>query len=224
MRYFYFGKGNRRYFFRGKPNQMKYHYQQGKPDHPVLMLLHGTGGNEYDLIPTTNLIDPDATILSFRGDVNEFGNLRFFKRHTNGAFDIDDLKMRTDKLHSYIYQLAQKLKFNVEDIIALGYSNGANMIGSLLIGKQIPFKGAILMHPILSRRDIIPNDLSKTKILITAGTNDPLCPVGETKKLIDVLKNANADVTVKWFEFGHRLTVEEITEAETWYQNNKKSK
>lgn len=197
---------------------MKYYYRKGNNKY-VLMLFHGTGGNELDLLPLAEAIDIDATIISFRGDVDEYGNLRFFKRYANGMFDQEDLKVRTEQISKLIFDLADEHGFAVNDIVLIGYSNGANMISSLLFAKQINVKGAILMHPMVARRDVYPTDLTKTKILITAGVNDPICPVGETKLLAEIFKNGHAEVSVEWFEFGHRLTEREISSAAKWYQN-----
>ena len=196
---------------------MKYIYQKGQDDHPVILLFHGTGGDENDLLSIANEIDEKASVISFRGDVDENGSLRFFKRKPNGQFDYEDLVMRTEKLDLLIKELSVELGFDCNNLVAIGYSNGANIIGSLLFAKEICLKGAILMHPMVARTDVKPKNLSGRKILITAGINDPICPVGESRAVNDILKAAKAEVNIQWFDDGHRLTLKEVDVAKKWY-------
>ncbi|TVP94128.1 MAG: alpha/beta hydrolase [Acholeplasmatales bacterium] len=195
---------------------MKHLYKPGQPDHPVLFMLHGTGGDEHDLLPIANHIDSDAAILSVRGDVSENGMNRFFKRLYEGVFDIDDLIMRTDNMVAFLTEAAQNHGFELKHLVAVGYSNGANLAGSLLFHHGAVLTKAVLMHPMVPRKDIILPDLTGVLVLVTAGINDPLCPKHETKLLVDMLSEAGADVTLHWFAAGHQLSAEEIDTVKKW--------
>ncbi|SFH92765.1 alpha/beta hydrolase [Pisciglobus halotolerans] len=107
-------------------------FKEGNPTKPVFLLLHGTGGNEYDLLPVAEFIDPEASILSVRGNILENGMPRFFKRLAEGVFDEEDLIKETKQLYDFINQAAEKYHFDRKKVIALGYSNGANIAASLL--------------------------------------------------------------------------------------------
>ena len=197
---------------------MEYIYKEGKDkNRPLLPLLHGTGGSEQDLLSVASYIDDQASVLSLRGDVNENGMLRFFKRLQEGIFDEVDLVERTHKLYDFIEELSKKYNFNKDNIVAIGYSNGANMIGSLLFHYGDLFKGAILYHPMVPLRNIQLKDLSKTPIFIGAGNNDPICSKDESIELESLLKKAHSTVTTHWENNGHMLTKTEIEASKFWY-------
>jgi len=197
---------------------MEYIYKEGKDkNRPLLLLLHGTGGSEQDLLSVASYIDDQASVLSLRGDVNENGMLRFFKRLQEGIFDEVDLVERTHKLYDFIEELSNKDDFNKDNIVAIGYSNGANMIGSLLFHYGDIFKGAILYHPMVPLRSIKLKDLSKTPIFIGAGNNDPICSKDESIELESLLKDAQSTVTTHWENNGHMLTKTEIESSKLWY-------
>lgn len=183
----------------------------------TLLLLHGTGGNELDLLPVARKIDGDASTLSVRGDVLENGMPRFFKRLAEGVFDEEDLIARTKALNEFLDQSAKEYDFDRDHVIAIGYSNGANIAGSLLFHYQDALKGAILHHPMVPRRGIKLPDLSGKSVFITAGTNDPICPSSESEDLQSLLENANAQVDIHWEDNGHQLTLSEIEAARNWY-------
>ncbi|WP_018708100.1 alpha/beta hydrolase [Siminovitchia fordii] len=197
---------------------MKHIFKKGQDSNkPTLLLLHGTGGNELDLLPIAGRIDDKASILSVRGNVLENGMPRFFKRLSEGIFDEEDLIFRTKELNQFLDEAAEEHKFERDNIIAIGYSNGANIAASLLFHYQDALKGAILHHPMVPRRGIELPDLSDKSVFIAAGTNDPICPPSESKELEDLLKNANAKVEMYWENRGHQLTVEEVEAASRWY-------
>lgn len=197
---------------------MKHIFKKGQDSNkPTLLLLHGTGGNELDLLPIAGRIDDKASILSVRGNVLENGMPRFFKRLSEGIFDEEDLIFRTKELNQFLDEAAEEHKFERDNIIAIGYSNGANIAASLLFHYQDALKGAILHHPMVPRRGIELPDLSGKSVFIAAGTNDPICPPSESKELEDLLKNANAKVEMYWENRGHQLTVEEVEAASRWY-------
>ncbi|UOY91219.1 alpha/beta hydrolase [Ectobacillus sp. JY-23] len=200
---------------------MKHIYKQGADTTaPTLLLLHGTGGTETDLLPLANLIAPSYSILSVRGNVLENGMPRFFRRLAEGVFDEEDLVFRTKELHDFLDEAAQKYGFDRNNMIAIGYSNGANIAGSLLFHYQNALKSAILHHPMVPRRGIPLPDLTGTPVFISAGTNDPICPPQETTELEALLTAAGASVHVHWESFGHQLTRSEVEAAKTWLQKN----
>ncbi len=185
-------------------------YQHPKNNAPIFLLLHGTGGDEHDLVPFINTILPDAGYLSVRGEVNENGLNRFFKRIRPGVFDLEDLAIRTEHLDQFLTEASKQYQFNRSSLIALGYSNGANIAANVLLTKGAVFKAALLMHPMVPRRDIQTVDLKQTPILITAGQHDAMCPISETKELEKILTGFNAKVQLEWFAGGHEITTAEV--------------
>jgi phospholipase/carboxylesterase len=199
---------------------MRHLFQQGRdPAKPTFLLLHGTGGNESDLLPLAGMIDPDASVLSVRGNVLENGMPRFFRRLAEGVFDEKDLVFRTKELYEFLDEASKKYSFDRKNIVAIGYSNGANIAGSLLFHYQDALKGAILFHPMVPRRGIDLPDLSETKVFIAAGTNDPICSPQESSELQLLLEQAHAKVDIHWEKKGHQLTLDEIQAAAEWYQD-----
>ena len=197
---------------------MEHIFKQGtNPHRPTLLLLHGTGGNETEMLPIAHMIDSESSVLSLRGDVLENGMPRFFKRLAEGVFDEEDLIMRTKILNDNLDKWAKMYQFDRHNIIAIGYSNGANMIASLLFQFEDCLKGAILHHPMVPLRDVDLPTLS-ADVFIAAGTNDPLCLPKESKDLQMMLANAGASVAMHWDNYGHRLTPSEIEAACNWYK------
>jgi phospholipase/carboxylesterase len=197
---------------------MKHIFQKGKNSaKPTLLLLHGTGGNELDLLPLAGMIDDEASVLSVRGNVLENGMPRFFRRLAEGVFDEEDLVFRTQELNEFLDEAARKYEFDRNNMIAIGYSNGANIAASLLFHYQNALKAAILHHPMVPRRIELP-DLTGTNVFIAAGTNDPICSPLESKELQALLQAANATVELHWENRGHQLTREEVEEAAKWYK------
>ncbi|MFJ8238052.1 alpha/beta hydrolase [Ureibacillus sp. NPDC094379] len=200
---------------------MKHIFKQGKnPEKPVLLLLHGTGGDENDLIPLAEIVDPDASILSVRGNILENGMPRFFRRLAEGVFDEEDLIFRTNELNQFLDDAAKEFNFDRQNIVGIGYSNGANIAASLLFHFSGALKGAILHHPMVPRRGIDLPNLEGAKVFIAAGTNDPICPQQESIDLQSLLEEAKASVSVHWEDRGHQLTMGEVKAAQQWYQSN----
>ena len=199
---------------------MKHIFQKGtNPSKPTLLLLHGTGGNELDLLPLAGMIDDEASVLSVRGNVLENGMPRFFRRLAEGVFDEEDLIFRTKELNQFLDEESEQYDFYRENILAIGYSNGANIAASLLFLYQNALKGAILHHPMVPRRGIQLPDLTGKSVFIAAGTNDPICSPEESSELQSLLEQANAKVEIYWGNRGHQLTGEEVKAAAQWYQN-----
>lgn len=191
-------------------------FEQGKKDAPTLLLLHGTGGNEHSLLNIAKSIAPDASILSVRGDVLENGMPRFFRRLAEGVFDEEDLIYRTKQLHQFLDDSAGQYGFDRNNIIAIGYSNGANIAASLLFHHANSLKGAILFHPMVPRRGIELPSLQSVQVFIGAGKNDPLCPLEESVDLSNLLQEAGATVELHWENNGHQLSYTEIQTATEW--------
>lgn len=197
---------------------MKHIFNKGKnATKPTLLLLHGTGGNELDLLPLAGIVDEEANVLSVRGNVLENGMPRFFRRLAEGVFDEEDLIFRTKELNEFLNDASEKYNFNREEIIAIGYSNGANIAASLLFHFQNSLKGAILHHPMVPRRGVELPDLSGTSVFIAAGTNDQICSPKESVELQTLLEKANATVELFWENRGHQLTMKEVEKAREWY-------
>ncbi|KAA9024239.1 alpha/beta hydrolase [Niallia endozanthoxylica] len=198
---------------------MKHIYQKGRDSSkPTLLLLHGTGGTELDLLPLAGMVDDEASYLSVRGNVLENGMPRFFRRLAEGVFDEEDLVFRTNELNQFLNEAAGEYGFDRDNILAIGYSNGANIAASLLFHHQQALKGAILHHPMVPKRGIKLPDLSGKSVFIAAGTNDPICSPMESNELRSLLEEANAAVELHWEERGHQLTREEVEAAATWYR------
>lgn len=185
---------------------------------PTLLLLHGTGGNEQQMLPIAQVISSSSSILSVRGNVLENGMPRFFRRLAEGVFDEEDLIFRTHELNEFLVEASNEYGFNRNNIVAVGYSNGANIAGSLLFHHANSLRGAILHHPMVPRRGIDIPDLHAIPIFIGAGTNDPICSPVETEELDELLSTAGASVTVHWEKFGHQLTASEVDAAAEWFR------
>ncbi len=196
---------------------MKHIFKKGSDR--VLLLLHGTGGTEQDLLPLAEMIDQEASILSVRGNVSENGMPRFFRRLSEGVFDEEDLIFRTKELQEFLDEAAEKYNFNRENVVAVGYSNGANIAGSLLFHHEKVLRAAVLYHPMVPRRGVELPDLSKTPVFIGAGKNDPICPARETEELSKLLEAGGSDVEVHWENQGHQLTHSEVQASKRWYDN-----
>jgi phospholipase/carboxylesterase len=198
---------------------MKHIFNKGQdPTKPTLLLLHGTGGNELDLLPIAGRIDEEASVLSVRGNVLENGMPRFFRRLAEGVFDEEDLVFRTKELNEFLDEASEKYGFDRDNIIAIGYSNGANIAASLLFHYQNALKGAILHHPMVPRKGIDLPDLTGKSVFIAAGTNDPICSPLESSELQALLEKANANVELHWENRGHQLTAQEVEAAANWYR------
>jgi phospholipase/carboxylesterase len=198
---------------------MKHIFEKGtRQEAPILILFHGTGGTERDLLPLAKQISPESSVLSLKGNVLENGMPRFFRRLAEGIFDEEDLIFRTKEVNDFLDQAADQYGFNRGNLVAVGYSNGANIAGSLLFHYQHTLKGAILHHPMIPRRGVQIPDLSGTPIFIGAGTNDPICSPRETEELEGLLAGAGASVAVHWESFGHQLTSREADSAAEWFR------
>ena len=181
---------------------------------PTLLLLHGTGGDENDLLPLAQRIAPGAGILSPRGKVLEHGMPRYFARSADGRWDTDDLKFRTGELAEFIERA--NAAYGIEKPIALGYSNGANIAWSLMLAEPDMFGGAILMRAMLPHDPRPLPDLKGLPVLLLTGRHDALIPAQQAGLLAALLGEAGAEATFEVLEADHGLTEEDLTLAAGW--------
>jgi phospholipase/carboxylesterase len=189
----------------------------------TLLLLHGTGGNERDLLPLGRELDPNASLLSPRGKILENGMPRFFRRLAEGVFDLEDLKTRTNELADFVSAAVRHYKLDADHIVGAGYSNGANIAASMLLLRPEIMHAAILFR---AMRPLIPDklpDLSSVRIWIGSGDQDPIIPISETQRLVELLRRAGADLTIRFFNAGHGLTNDEVETAGQWLRELKPS-
>lgn len=200
---------------------MNHIYKEGSnPSAPVLLLLHGTGGNEHDLLSIATMIDEEASVLSVRGNVLENGMPRFFKRLAMGVLDQRDLAIRTKELHDYIGEAAAKYGFDRNRVLAVGYSNGANIAANLIMTEADSLVGAILYHPMIPNPDAKIPQLNGLPVFIGAGENDQMVPYEQSESLKRMLENNGAEVAIHVEPYGHQLTGSEVDASKQWYNKN----
>jgi phospholipase/carboxylesterase len=182
----------------------------------TLLLLHGTGGDERDLLPLGEMLLPGAAILSPRGQVLEHGMPRFFRRLAEGVFDEVDLRQRAGDLARFVASTAERHHFDARKVIAVGFSNGANIASALLLLHPGVLAGAILFRAMVPLVPDSPPSLESARVLISNGRADPLVAPEETERLATLLRSAGAEVTVEWQPGGHQLTQADIRTARAW--------
>ena len=184
----------------------------------TLLLLHGTGGNERDLIPLGRELDPNAALISPRGKILENGMPRFFRRLAEGVFDTEDLKKRTNELADFIASAAKHYKLTADQIVAVGYSNGANIAAAMLLLRPEILHAAILFRAMVP---LVPDnlpDLSSVRVWIGAGDQDPIVPASEPQRLAKLFRDADADVTIRFANASHALTEADVKTARHWLE------
>ena len=182
----------------------------------TMLVLHGTGGNEDDLLPLAKELVPGAEILSPRGKVSENGMPRFFRRLAEGVFDLEDLAFRTDELTEFLDEASTKYGFDRRRVVGLGFSNGANIAASMLLRRGAQLKGAILLSPMLPfEPDVLP-DLTHVSAFVGAGLADTMVAPDKARALVQVLRQAGANVTDYWHPGGHTITHEELRSVRAW--------
>ena len=183
---------------------------------PVLLALHGTGGDEHDLVDLARAIDPAAPVLSPRGRVLENGMPRFFKRLAEGVFDQEDLRLRTRELAAFLDAAAAEYGFERSRMVAVGYSNGANIAASLMLLHPDLLRAAVLFRAMVPFEPEETPDLSGMPVFIAAGRRDQMIPAQNTQRLAEILRQAGADLDLRWKNVGHPLTYEELEGAREW--------
>jgi len=187
-----------------------------RPGLPPLLLLHGTGGDEHDLIPLGERLSPGAALLSPRGKVSENGMPRFFRRLASGVFDLDDLKARTAELAQFIAQA--RGAYCLAAPVALGFSNGANIAASLLLSQPAALSGAVLLRATLPFEPQILPGLKNKPVLLLLGASDTMIPAASSQRLAAVLQSAGVRLTAKTLPAGHNLTQDDLVIAKNWLE------
>ena len=190
--------------------------------HPVtLLLLHGTGGDENDLLPLGKDLWPGAALLGVRGKVLENGMPRFFRRIAEGVFDLEDLKFRTAELAKFIITASERYDFSTEGLIAVGYSNGANIAASLMLRQPQYFAAAVLFRAMVPFTPDKVGDFTNLAVFIGAGDRDPIVRRSQPKELVGMFESGGADVTLFWHRGGHELGPDDVEAAKTWLSGAK---
>jgi phospholipase/carboxylesterase len=194
------------------------HIYKDKKAENTLCLLHGTGGNEYDLIGLAEHIDPTANILSIRGNVSENGMARFFKRLSFGVFDMDSLKEETKTLFDFIIDSSKQYQFSIEKLTIVGFSNGANILAYMLMQYEFLIDGAVMMHPMVPSTEKPKAKNQKSRYLITAGKFDQMVPIQQSNALFEMLKLVTQKCDIHFFDSGHNISNQELDQIKKWYK------
>jgi phospholipase/carboxylesterase len=185
------------------------------PGERVLLLLHGTGGDENDLIPLARMIAPTASLLSPRGKVFENGVPRFFRRLAEGVFDEDDVRRRANELADFVTNA--RARYSIASPIALGYSNGANIAAAMLLLRPSELAGAILLRAMPPLAHPQPVKLDGVPVLIVSGARDPIIRPEAAAKLASLLERYGAEVEHRVLPAGHELSQADVTLAQSWW-------
>ena len=192
-------------------------FRTGKPDAPVMLMLHGTGGDEIGIAEMAAELDPDAAVLAPRGQVEEHGMLRWFRRHGEGNFDVDDVIARAGELAGFIEMAREHYGLGGRTIVAVGFSNGANialakaLLHPKTVNRVIAFSG---MYP-LGDRDSSA-DLSATELLVINGDTDPMAPLASVTRLVGALQQQGASVQQLLRPGGHGVAPTDLAGARDW--------
>jgi predicted esterase len=193
---------------------------------PTLLLLHGTGGDEYDMLPIGTMLAEQAgkgeavNLLSPRGKVSEFGAARFFRRLAEGVFDVEDMKAQAADLRDFITSAADEYHFDAGKVIAVGYSNGANIAGALLVLYPALLKAAVQLRPMIPFAPPADWSLPQTPVFISSGALDPTVGLDHSQRWAALLTQAGARVSCHALRAGHQLSNEDIEKAVAWFTEN----
>jgi phospholipase/carboxylesterase len=192
---------------------VKHIFKQGEQGKPVFLLLHGTGGDERDLLPLAEMLDPSYNVLSVKGEISENGMARYFKRRAEGDYDLEDLEYRGQELYDFIKESSKEYEFNLDDVIPVGFSNGSNMAINLILRESTPFQKALLFAP-LYPLDLQDNqkDLSNFKVFLSMGEQDPIVTQEQSERVIEIFKERGAEVHETWVN-SHEITQEAVLAA-----------
>jgi phospholipase/carboxylesterase len=191
-----------------------YKYATQPGDDALVFAFHGTGGDERQLLGLARDVWPKAEIVAPRGDVSEYGALRFFRRKAEGVYDFDDLARRTQAMAGFVG--AHKARTPGRRVVGIGYSNGANLLASVAFAAPGLFDDVALMHPLVPWRPADDPRLATTRALVTAGRRDPICPPEETLALAEFWRRQGADTTLEWRDGGHELGDSEVEALRRW--------
>ena len=187
-----------------------HHYRHaGQPDAPLVIAFHGTGGDETQFVPLIQQMLPQAGIVAPRGDVLEGGANRFFRRTGEGVYDMADLAQRTQRMATFVAQVCAE--HPGRPVYGLGFSNGANILASILFEQPQLFDRAALLHPLIPWTPEPQRGLAGKRVFVSAGTQDPICSLSQTQALIDWLAAQNTDIETAILPGGHHVSNEELT-------------
>lgn len=186
----------------------------GAPGGPLLFVFHGTGGDENQFLSLGADLLPGATVVAPRGDVTESGAARYFRRTGEGVYDMADLARATEKMAAFVSVWKEEAK--PSSVVGLGYSNGANILASVLFARPDLFDAAVLMHPLIPFEPLVDGTLAGSRVLITAGRRDPICPPDMTQALEAGLLKNSAEVELLWHDGGHEIRPSEIYGAQAF--------
>lgn len=200
----------------GEPLTFIHRFEAGSdPGAPPLLLLHGTGGNEDDMLPFGRMVAPGAALLSPRGPVLENGMPRFFRRFAEGVFDEGDLRRRAGELADFV--AAARVRYGISAPVAVGYSNGANIAAALLLLRPEALAGAVLLRATLPVQSVeAPAGLADAPVLLLSGASDPIIPLNGAKGLAATLTSAGARVEHRTLPAGHELSPAEVDLVRSW--------
>ncbi len=187
-----------------------YHYREMTGDDataPMLVLFHGTGGDENQFFDIGRQLIPGARVVAVRGDVSENGALRFFRRTAEGVYDMDDLGVRTQAMARFVAE--RKAEGQSSAVVGLGYSNGANILASVMFTAPQSFDAAVLMHPLIPFTPNHAAGLAGRRVLLTAGRHDPIAPTARTTALAGYFEEQQAQTQLAWHDGGHNITGDE---------------
>ncbi len=182
----------------------------------TLLLLHGTGGDENNLVPLGDAILPGAAILSPRGRISENGMPRFFRRFAEGVFDLDNLREETNALADFVAASAKEYGFDPGKVVAAGFSNGANIASTVMLLRPETLSEGVLIRAMVTLEDAQPTGLEGKRVFLASGRFDGMVPTENANQLADQLRSGGAEVTHYWAEAGHNLTREEIDAIRDW--------
>ena len=182
----------------------------------TIILLHGTGGTEHDLIPIARALDDQANLLGIRGRSLDEGYPRFFRRLEEGVFDVEDLKQKTNELADFLLDCSSRYRFDVSQTVAIGYSNGANVAAATLLLRPDALQHGILLRAMLPLSAPASDHLVGHRVLLNSGSHDRMAPMASAHELAETLKSGGAEVTHHLFQVGHELTRFDLDKASQW--------
>ena len=183
----------------------------------TLLLLHGTGGTENDLIAMGRQILPGANLLSVRGNVLENGMSRFFRRFAEGVFDEEDVRFRAEELANFVTSASERYALDTDGIYAVGYSNGANIAAAMALLQPESLAGGVLLRVMVPLTPSQMPDLSGKRFAIHSGETDPIVPLESANRLASMLRISGASVVNHVFSVGHSLISEDVEKMKSWF-------
>lgn len=193
----------------------EYIFNKGTAGEPVIVLLHGTGADEKNLLPVAEVIAPEATVFSIRGNVSENGMNRYFKRHAEGNYDVEDLNKRGKELYNFIEEKAKEYEFSLEDVVLLGFSNGSNIGINMLLQEEAKIDKAMLYAPMYPVDLEAGPDLSDAKIFLSMGENDPIVSKADSNNVIEIFETRNAAIDQVWVN-SHEINGDNLMAGKEW--------